>query len=264
MIICIIVAIYHEIPSFDLRTYLNTGGLPAIYGNPNYSEELRAYTGLYLKEEIREEALTRNISSFAEFMELLALTSGEELSYSSLASDCGVSPNSIKNYIEILKDTLIAFELPSFTKTRKRKAISRSKLYLFDVGVTNSLARRGKIEIGSELFGKTFEYFLMQEIRAYLSYTRKEVTMSYFRSTSQFEVDLILDKIWALEFKGVKLVHDRYLKGLRALKEEGIIRNFAIVSLDAEKRKTTDGILIYPWKNFLDDLWSQKLPIDQS
>lgn len=83
--------------------------------------------------------------------------------------------------------------------------------------------------------------------------------MFYFRSTSQFEVGLILDNIWAIECKGVKLVHDRHLKGIRALKEEGLIKNYAIISLDPEKRKTDDGILIYPWKNFLDDLWSDKL-----
>jgi len=75
--------------------------------------------------------------------------------YQSIALDCGVSANSIKNYIEILQDTLIAFQLKAFTKTRLRKAISRSKLYFFDVGVTNTLAGRGHIKEGSELFRKS-------------------------------------------------------------------------------------------------------------
>ena len=72
-----------------------------------------------------------------------------------------------------MEDTLVAFQLKAFTKTSKRKAISRSKLYFFDIGVTNSLANRGEIKEGSELFGKAFEHFILLEVRAYLSYTRK-------------------------------------------------------------------------------------------
>ncbi len=118
-----------EIPDFDLLSYLNRGGLPAVYPSDDYVEELRAYTALYLKEEIQNEALTRKVVQFSEFLDLIALSNGEEISYQSIAGDCGVSPNSIKNYIQILEDTLVAFQLKAFTKTRKRKAISRSKLY---------------------------------------------------------------------------------------------------------------------------------------
>ena len=141
-------------------TYLNRGGLPAVYPSADYAEELWAYTALYLKEEIRNEALTRKVAQFSEFLYLMALSNGEEISYQSIAGDCGVSPNSIKNYIQILEDTLVAFQLKAFTKTRKRKAISRSKLYFFDVGVTNSLAKRGEIRDWTRLFcrrdGKVF------------------------------------------------------------------------------------------------------------
>ncbi|MGB9440735.1 MAG: DUF4143 domain-containing protein, partial [Desulfobacterales bacterium] len=122
-----------------------------------------------MKEEIQNEALTRKVAHFSEFLDLMALSNGEEISYQSIAGDCGVSPNSIKNYIQILEDTLVAFQLKAFTKTRKRKAISRSKLYFFDVGVTNSLAKRGEIMEGSELFGKAFEHFILLEVRAFLS-----------------------------------------------------------------------------------------------
>ena len=182
----------NEIPDFDLLTYLNRGGLPSIYSSEDYIEELKAYTALYLKEEIQNEALTRKIPQFSEFLEIMALSNGEEISYQSIAGDCGVSPNSVKNYVQVLEDTLIAFQLRAFTKTRKRKAISRSKLFLFDIGVTNSLAHRGDILEDSEMFGKAFEHFILLEIRAFLSYARKDISMYYWRSTSQFEVDLIL------------------------------------------------------------------------
>ena len=149
--------------------------------------------------------------------------------------------------------------LNSIRCTRKRKAISRSKLYLFDIGVTNSLANRGEIKEGSELFGNAFEHFILLEIRAFLSYTRKNTKMFYWRSTSRFEVDLIFDNRWAIEIKGTTSIQDKHLKGIRALKEEGNIQNFAAVSCDRYERRTQDNITIFPWKRFLENLWSGKI-----
>jgi predicted AAA+ superfamily ATPase len=246
----------NEIPDFDLMAYLNRGGLPAVYPSDDYVEELWAYTALYLKEEIQNEALTRKVAQFSEFLDLMALSNGEEISYQSIASDCGVSPNSIKNYIQVLEDTLVAFQLKAYTKTRKRKAISRSKLYFFDIGVTNSLAKRGEIMEDSELFGKAFEHFILLEVRAFLSYTRKNIKMCYWRSTSQFEVDLILGNQWGVEIKSTASIKDKHLKGIRALKEEGNIQNFAAVSCDRFERETHDNITIFPWKIFLRKLWN--------
>lgn len=248
-----------EIPDFDLLTYLNRGGLPVVYPSDEYVEELRAYTALYLREEIQNEALTRKIVQFSEFLELIALSNGEEISFQSISGDCGVSPNSIKNYIQILEDTLLVFHLKPFTKTKKRKAISRSKLYFFDIGVTNSLANRGEILDGSELFGKAFEHFILLEVRAFLSYARKNIKMLYWRSTSRFEVDLILDDKWAIEIKSSKSIYDKHLKGIRALKEEGNIENFAVISCDQNERTTRDNIVIFPWKVFLDKLWKGEI-----
>lgn len=248
----------NEIPDFDFIKYLNTGGLPAHYLSNTPQEELQNYISLYLQEEIQEEALTRNIPAFAEFLELIALTNGKEISYDSLASDCGVSPSTIKNYLEILTDTLIGFHLTAFTKTKKRKAISRGKFYLFDVGVVNSLCQRGEIKLNSELFGSAFEQFILQEIRAYLGYTRKNIKMHYWRSTSQFEVDLILGNKWAVEIKSTKLVQEKHLKGLNALKEEKLIENYAVISQDSEPRKIGRDIHILPWDYFLKNLWGNK------
>jgi predicted AAA+ superfamily ATPase len=249
----------NEIPDFDIITYLNRGGLPAVYPRDEYIEELGAYTALYLKEEIQNEALTRKVAQFSEFLDIMALTNGEEISYQSIAGDCGVSPNSIKNYIQILEDTLVAFRLEAFTKTRKRKAISRSKLYFFDIGVTNSLANRGEIKPGSELFGRAFEHFILLEVRAFLSYMRKNIRMCYWRSTSRFEVDMILGNRWGIEINGAASIQDKHLKGLRALKEEGNIQNFAAVSCDRMERKTRDDITIFPWRRFLEKLWNGEI-----
>jgi len=185
----------NAIPSFSLipvpTDHSKTADISLFLKRPDPFQVLIVYRvrALYLKEEIQNEALTRKVAQFLEFLDLMALTNGEEISYQSLARDCGVSANSIKNYVEILEDTLVAFRLRAFTKTRKRKAISRSKLYFFDVGVTNSLANRGEILAGSELFGKAFQHFILLEVRAFLSYARKRERMSYWRSTSGFEVE---------------------------------------------------------------------------
>ncbi|MBF0491961.1 MAG: ATP-binding protein [Deltaproteobacteria bacterium] len=245
----------HEIPDFNLLKYLNCGGLPNVYYSKYPSEELENYVSLYIKEEIQSESLTRNLPAFVSFLDAIALSNGEEINLESFGRDCGVSPITVRNYIQILEDTLIGFSLPGYTKTKKRKATSRIKHYLFDTGVVHTLCRRGKIENKSELFGKAFEQFITQEIRAFLSYSRLKLPLCYWRSLSQFEVDLIVGNELALEIKSSDQIQDKHLKGLRALKEEGLLKKYAIVSLDSEPRKTSDGISIYPWEHFLKSLW---------
>ncbi|MBC6415068.1 MAG: ATP-binding protein [Bdellovibrionales bacterium] len=244
-----------EIPRFDLIKYLNLGGLPMVYNSKNYKEELDSYVSLYLREEIQNEALSRNIQAFAEFLDLIALSNGEEINYESFSKDLQVSPSTLKNYIEVLSDTLLGFRLPGWTKTKKRKAISRGKFYLFDLGVTNTLCHRGFIESKSELFGKAFEHFIILEMRSYLSYFRKKLNMNYWRSNSQTEVDLLVGDKVAIEIKSNSLIQDKHLKGLRRLKEEQLLKKYIVVSLDKEERITKDKIYIMPWKAFLKKLW---------
>ncbi len=245
-----------EIPDFDLMTYLNRGGLPAVYPSDDYAEELRAYVDTYLREEIQAEALTRRIDHFARFLDAIALTNGEELRYENLSRDTGAGAKTIRNYVEVLRDTLLAVELPAFRKTTTRKAIAASKLYLFDIGVTNTLARRSVIEKKSELFGKAFEHFIILEVHHFLCYTRSQQPLAYWRSTSQFEVDCVLAPRLALEVKATEQVDARDLRSLRALAEEDLFERYAVVSLDAKKRVTNDGIEIWPWAMFLDALWA--------
>ena len=248
-----------EIPQFDLIKYLNRGGLPMVYNSNYYQEELNSYISLYLREEIQNEVLTRNVQAFAEFLDLIALSNGQEINYDSFSRDLQVSPSTLKNYIEILNDTLLGFLLPGWTKTKKRKAISRSKYYLFDIGVTNTLCRRGKIQAKSELFGRSFEHFILLEMRAYLSYLRKNLSMYYWRSVSQAEVDLIVDNKVAIEIKSQSLIQDKHLKNLRLLKEEQLIKKYIVVSFDTDERITQDKIHILPWQSFLKKLWQGKI-----
>lgn len=248
-----------EIPDFDLLTYLNTTGLPEFYGDDLAREFLDAYVGTYLREEIQAESLVRNLPGFSRFLEVVTMTNGEEINYASISSDIGVSARTLENYFSILDDTLIGFAVPSFKATTKRKAITRSKYYMFDVGVVNALTNRGAIALKSELFGRAFEHFIALELRAWLSYHRIREPLQYWRSTSKFEVDFIVGDRLALEVKGTDLVSAKHLKGLRALKEEGLIKHYAAVSLDPEPRMTDDGIHIWPWRVFLERLWANQL-----
>ena len=251
---------FSEIPKFSLLKYLNCGGLPQVYGSPDYKEELSNYVNLYLKEEIQNESLTRNIGNFSEALELIARSNGEELNYDQFSQDLQISPNTLRNYISILDDTLLGFKLRGYTKTKKRKAISRSKYYLFDIGVTNTLCERSNIKEKSELFGKIFEHFIILEMRAFLSYSRKNLEMFYWRAQKSFmEVDLIIDHKLAIEIKSTSLVQDKHLKGLRSLKDEGLIKKYVVVSLDTNERITSDKIHILPWKVFLNKLWKNQL-----
>lgn len=247
-----------EIPDFNLVQYLNRGGLPHIYGSDQSGEELQNYVSLYLKEEVKEEALTRRMGDFARFFDVMGIQNGEELNFENISSDCGVKAKTVQNYIEILEDTLIGFQVPAFRKTKSRKAITRSKFFLFDVGVVNALAERGDIRSKSELFGKAFEHFMTLELRAYLSYRNLRGPLQYWRSTSGFEVDTIVGNHLALEFKSTDCVVEKQLRGLRALRDEGLIRHFAVVSLDPELRRI-DEITVYPYMKFLKQLWGNQI-----
>lgn len=248
-----------EIDDFDLLTMLNRGGLPAIYPSADYREELESYVNLYLREEIHAESVTRNLPGFTRFLDAIGLSNGNELSYTGLASDVGVPATTLQRYVEILQDTLLCYTLEPFRSTVKRKAITRQKLYLFDIGVTNTLARRGSIEPGSALFGAAFEHFVINELRAHRAYTRHRDALSYWRSTAKHEVDVIVGNRLAIEIKASSQVNDKHLKSLRALKEEGLVREFAVVSTDQNRRVTSDGITIWPWREFLTELWGGAL-----
>lgn len=248
---------WKEITDFDLLQYLSYGGLPQVYTSDFPMKEIKNYVNLYIKEEIQEEGLIRNLSQFLTFFESIGTMNGEELNYQGWSSDTGVPRKTLQSYVELLRDTLMAFELAAFTKTKKRKAVSRSKFYLFDVGVANHLAHRGEIKERGHDYGRAFEHFIIQECRALNSYLEKEWTLSYWRSHSQMEVDLCLGTDWALEIKAIDKVGPRHLKGLKALKEENIFKNYGVISLEKHKREV-EGITIWPWQEFFKFLWSDK------
>jgi predicted AAA+ superfamily ATPase len=246
----------YELKNYSLDKIINFGSLPSIYFSSNPEEDLNSYAGTYLKEEIHSEGLVRNLPYFSRFLEIAAISNTEQINYSSIASDTGVTAKTIKGYFEILEDTLIGEILYPYTKTKKRKPVSIPKFYFFDVGVANILASRFKIEKKSELFGKCFEHFIFCEIRAYLSYSNDRRKLTYWRSTTMYEVDFIIGDDIAIEVKGTELVTSKHMKGLSAFAEEKIgFKKLIIVSLDSHPRVVNSNIEIIPYRIFLENLW---------
>lgn len=248
-----------EIPDFDLIKALNNGLLPRHYLSNNPGKLLSAYIGNYLRDEIITEARIRNITSFSRFLEAAAFSNGEMVNYSNIAADCGVSSPTVREYFQILEDTLTGHFLPSFQKNPKRRVINAPRFYFFDVGIAGYLIKRGRIDYGSEAFGKAFEHFIYQEIIAHSHYSDLNYPVSYWRTTSQLEVDFILgDHETAIEVKSTNMVNPRHLKGLKSFSEEYNVKRSIVASTDPHPRRI-DDIMILPWKMFLEELWAGRI-----
>jgi predicted AAA+ superfamily ATPase len=248
--------VFPEIPGFSLAKALNSGLLPRHYTTPVPRRLIQSYVGDYLKEEISAEALARNIGSFSRFLEVAAISNSEIINYQNIARECAISAPTVKSYFEILEDTLIGRFLPAFRVKAKRRVILAPKFYFFDVGILGALARRGAIQPGSELFGRAFEHFIVMEVMAHGSYSGLLYPTAYWRTASQFEVDLILgDHEAAIEIKSTAQPGDNQLKGLRAFREDFTVRKAILVCTAPRPRTTADGIDILPWEVFLQRLW---------
>ncbi len=238
---------------FDLDRALDRGLLPSIYFSKSPVEDLAAYAGDYLREEVAAEAIVRNIGAFSRFLDVAALAHGDMINFANLANDAQVPASTVREYYQILKDTLIVNEVPAFTDTRKRKAISTSKYYLFDIGIARHLQGRRGLAPGTSEYGLAFESFVFQEIKAWCDHHRLD-SPRYWRSKSQFEVDFVFEGL-AVEVKAKAHVGPRDMKGIKALREEGLCADHVIVSLERTPRRV-DGIGILPWGDFLDRLWA--------
>ena len=241
---------------FDLARALEFGLLPGIYFSDAPTEDLAAYAGNYVREEVAAEASVRNIGAFGRFLTVAALAHGEMVNFVNLASDSQVPPSTVREYYAILKDTFIAHELPAFAQTAKRKAITTAKYYLFDIGLARHLQGRTGLAPGTPEYGSAFESYVFQEIKAYCDYHRLQ-TPRYWRSKSGFEVDFVFERV-AVETKAKAVVGARDLRGLRALREEGLFKHYILASMEPRGR-LVDGIRILPWQVFIDELWDGAL-----
>ena len=238
---------------FDLARAIERGLLPSIYFSDDPRADLQAYAGSYLQEEILAEGATRNLPAFSRFLKVAALCNSQIVNFTNISNDAQVARTTVYEYFEILKDTLILYELPAWRKSKKRKPLASSKYYFFDVGVVSVLQGR-KFRPGTPEFGEAFETYLVHELINYSDYVSGE-NLSYWRSTSGFEVDFIIGDHTAVEVKAKENLSVSDLKPLRALSEEKKLKRYLCVSLEPRRRRFED-VMVLPYKDFLEALWN--------
>lgn len=248
-----------ELPELDLDKAVNDGMIPPHYLAKDARRRLSAYIDIYLKEEIKEEALVRNLNGFQRFMEAAALTDGEMVNYTNIASDCDVSAVTVKEYFSILEDTLVGYMIPAYTKTQKRKLVQAPRFYFFDVGIANHLLNRHNLTRGSAEYGHAFEHLVIQELVAYIGYTHNSHKISYWHTYTGLDVDAVIgDAELAIEIKSAEEIMPKHLKGLRAFHEEHPDARLMVVSLDRITRDS-DGVEIVYVRDFFAMLWKGEL-----
>jgi predicted AAA+ superfamily ATPase len=237
---------------FELPRALERGLLPPIYFSENPQADLEAYAGAYLEQEIVAEAATRNVPAFSRFLKVAAHCNGTVVNFTNVANDAQVARTTVYEYFDILKDTLLLHELPAWKQSKKRKPLSSSKYYFFDVGVVAILQGR-RFRPGTPEFGEGFETYLMHELMCYRDYDSGE-PLSFWRSASGFEVDFILGDHTAIEAKAKAHLGPHDLRSLMALAEERRFKRHVCVSLEPRPRRV-GPVTILPWREFLDALW---------
>lgn len=247
--------VWPEVTDFQIDKAVQNGMIPRHYLADDATDRLEAYVEVYLKDEIQEEAAVQDIDAFERFMEVAAISDGEMLNYSNIATDCGVSAKTVKSYFQILYDTLLGYEIPAYRKVIKRQLVQAPRFYYFDVGLTNYLMGRHNLKRGSDEYGHAFEHLVMQEIIAYKGYKRRREEISYWHTYTHQEVDAVIgDAKVAIEIKSSEQVKTKHKSGLKAFKEEHPDCRLILVSLDPITRMSGDVELLYV-TDFLKMLW---------
>lgn len=246
-----------EVADFDLLKALNRGMVPLHYMQAEYRKSLQAYVRDYLKEEVFDEGLTRNIPAFSRFFDAMGYSHGELTNYANIARDCGVDAKTVKEYYQILVDTFLGTMIGPYKKRQDRNVIIRAgKFYLFDVGVAGAITQREILQEKGEQFGRALEHFILMEILAHRVYRELHYDVNFWRTKSGLEVDFILGQgEAAIEVKGASRVDNADLRPIKAfIQEYRPARAFVVCNERAPR--VHEDILILPWRDFLKKLWN--------
>lgn len=249
-----------EIGDFDLLAVLNRGLVPSHFLSPEYKRSLEAYVVDYLKEEVFDEGLTRNVAAFSRFFEAMGYSHGDLTNYANIARDCGVDAKTVKEYYQILVDTLLGTFIEPWKKRQERQVIGKAaKFFLFDVGVAGALIHRTIREERGELFGRALEHFVLMEMQAHRSYRNLGYGIHFWRTKNGMEVDFVLgDGEVAVEVKGSSRIDPSDFRSLRAFIEDNRPRH-AILVCNERAPRLVDGIEVLPWREFLSRLWGGQI-----
>jgi len=241
---------------YDLRRAAQRGLLPSVYFSDDPRADLDAYAGLYLQQEIVAEGATRNVPAFSRFLGVAALCNGKIVNFTKVANDSQVARTTVYEYFSILADTLLLHELPAWKKSKRRKPLSSSKYYFFDVGVVAALQGR-EFRPGTPEFGEALETIIFHELLSHRDYVSGQ-PLSYWRSTSGFEVDFLIADHTAIEVKATSTVDRSDVKSLHALAEEKPWKRLLCVCMEPRRRQLGD-VTVLPWSDFLAALWAGEL-----
>ena len=246
-----------ELAEVDLLRILNRGAIPAHYLSEDYRKSLDAYGRDYLREEVFSEGLTRNIPAFARFFDAMGYSHGELVNFANVARECGVDAKTVREYYQILIDTLLGYRVGPFSRRQGREVITRaSKFYLFDVGVAGAIVKRSIAEARGEAFGKALEHFILMELMAHASYSELRYEINFWRTRQGVEVDFILGGGQvAIEVKGASRIENRDCRSLHAFIGEHKPRQSILVCCEREER-IVGAVRIMPWHVFLKQLWA--------
>lgn len=227
---------------FDMNYSLRFGQLPSVYGEEDPKKYLESYIKTYLTEEIQQEGLTRNLSTFARFLEMASFSQGSVLNTSEVAREAAIERKVVENYFMILEDLLIGYRLPVFTRKAKRRMVSHPKFYFFDTGVYRTVRPAGPLDMPEMIEGVAFESLFLQELRSINDYLDMGYRLYYYRTATGIEVDFVVygeRGIRAFEIKRSGRVSSSMLRGLRYfLKQYPQAKGYFIYG---GKRKMTDG-----------------------
>jgi predicted AAA+ superfamily ATPase len=242
---------------FQLERVLLLGTLPSLTEQSTQEkiDILSAYAHTYLKEEIQNEGIVRNLGGFSRFLDMAASQFGELLSFSNIARECQLPTRTIQSYYEILEDTLIGFRLEPWKRSIRKRLSAHPKFYFFDNGITNAVNKQLTGTLDAQLAGRLFEQWVILETYRAIHYHRSEANLFYWRTNHGAEVDLLIEKhgklVGAFEIKHTPNVAGVHLSGIRAFRQECPKTPCFVVST-APNAYEIDKVTILPWKNFLE------------
>mgnify|MGYP002395866651 CR=1 FL=1 len=249
-------------PQFKLENALRLGMLPVVWGGKEPAEILRAYCGLYLREEVQMEGVVRNIGNFSRFLEAISFSQAAVLNLANVARECHVNRKTVEGYLEILEDLLLAFRVPVFTRRAQRELAAHPKFFFFDAGVFRANRPSGPLDAPAEIDGAALESLVAQHLRAWCDYSGGNHQLYYWQTRSKVEVDFVVygeGGLYALEVKNTVRVRPEDLRGLKAFgKDFPESRRWLLYR--GRERLLSDGILCMPCEELLLQLKPGELP----
>lgn len=256
--------VYHLFPfsflelknKFELESALMWGLLPKVceFKNKNDRYEfLKAYTNIYLKEEVWGEHFIRKLEPFRRFLEVAAQANGKIINYANIARDVGVDDKTIKDYFLILEDTLIGFYLEPFHHSFRKRLSAKPKFYFFDTGVARALA--GQISVllqpQTSAYGEAFEHLVILECMKLCSYHRKDFRFAYLKTKDDAEIDLVVERpgkpLLFIEIKSKTSVQEQDLTTLKQIAKDFPEAEFVCFA-KSNRKKRYEEIVVWPWE----------------